>query len=463
MRRVMGIGLGLFLASVLLLPVSCGLGGGRSSKQWIPPPPPVSVGKAFLGPLVGATVEIYEVEANGVFTLQFTETTSDATELRDAGSFPSHATELTRTSLYLFKVTGGVDVDADYDTVRDPVPTPNQGSIHALVTGEQVKAGTFWVTALTEVAYRGVRYMMLAGYPPEQIGEAFDEFAPLLIAEDATGDGVVDREDLHQWASYDDLDRLRKDVTYYEDLVDAIRANDEDEIQRYAPHLADASVAFLDELDPRHLVVEGTYAYVAEDELGLAIVDVSDPAFPEVVSILDTPGDAEGVAVLGTLAYIADDTGLQIVDITDPTNPVLRGRTTEDFDVARAVTASGTHAFVAARANGLFIMDVTDPDAPYVVWERHEDEWLDQVFLQGDLLYVAAGWGIFILDVTNPSDPVYVGDYEVEGDADVVIVEGGLAYVGASDEQGLLILDVSNPGDPQYVASVESPGDVEGL
>ncbi len=47
-------------------------------------------------------------------------------------------------------------------------------------------------------------------------------------------------------------------------------------------------------------------AYVADTSSGLQVIDVSDPANPAVLGFLDTRGGAAGVAVSGTVAYVAD-------------------------------------------------------------------------------------------------------------------------------------------------------------
>jgi hypothetical protein len=41
----------------------------------------------------------------------------------------------------------------------------------------------------------------------------------------------------------------------------------------------------------------------------LRILDISDPATPDEVGFYDTPGDAQGVATAGDLAYVADTNG----------------------------------------------------------------------------------------------------------------------------------------------------------
>ena len=52
--------------------------------------------------------------------------------------------------------------------------------------------------------------------------------------------------------------------------------------------------------------VNGNFAYVAAGAAGLVVVDVADPATPQIVASFDTPGNANDVRVVGTRAYVAD-------------------------------------------------------------------------------------------------------------------------------------------------------------
>ena len=54
------------------------------------------------------------------------------------------------------------------------------------------------------------------------------------------------------------------------------------------------------------LALAGNYAYVADGEGGLRIIDIANPAAPAEVGFYDTPGSARGVAVAGDTIYVAD-------------------------------------------------------------------------------------------------------------------------------------------------------------
>ena len=54
------------------------------------------------------------------------------------------------------------------------------------------------------------------------------------------------------------------------------------------------------------VAISGSYAYVADGDWGLQIIDVSNPASPTLVGTYDTPGYASDVAISGSYAYVAD-------------------------------------------------------------------------------------------------------------------------------------------------------------
>jgi hypothetical protein len=115
--------------------------------------------------------------------------------------------------------------------------------------------------------------------------------------------------------------------------------------------------------------VVGNYAYVTDADYasddypsgprGLEVIDVSNPANCVRVGGYATSGRANGVAVSGNYAYVADyDAGLQVIDVSNPTNCVrVGGYDTSGFAVGVAV--SGNYAYVADGT--LQVIDVAQP------------------------------------------------------------------------------------------------------
>lgn len=105
----------------------------------------------------------------------------------------------------------------------------------------------------------------------------------------------------------------------------------------------------------RQLYVVDNYAYIADGRAGLIIIDVSDIGNPMIVGGYDTPDYANGVFVYGTNAYIADgDGGLQVVDVSDPSDPDYYGSL--EISYANGVYVRADTVYVADRDMGLVIV-----------------------------------------------------------------------------------------------------------
>jgi hypothetical protein len=206
------------------------------------------------------------------------------------------------------------------------------------------------------------------------------------------------------------------------------------------------------------VAVQGDYAYVAVG-LRLVVLDVSDPATPtEIGSTPPFPEFVEGVAVSGTLAYVADGmTGLRVVDISEPTDPVEVG-VYDTPGYAEGVVVSGTHAYVADGHYGLRIVDVSDPVHPSEVAYAYPLHYVFDVALDGQYAYLAAaGAGLLVVDVSDPANPVETGTHDTPGYAYGVDVAGGIAYVGDGWE-GLRVVVVSDPAHPAEAGFDNTPG-----
>ncbi|MHB1037644.1 MAG: Ig-like domain-containing protein [Pirellulales bacterium] len=207
----------------------------------------------------------------------------------------------------------------------------------------------------------------------------------------------------------------------------------------------------------RGVAVSGTLAYVADTAGGLQIIDASDPAKPVPLSGCDTRG-AWGVAISGPRAYVADGVwGLVIIDVSNPAAPAQLG-TYDTTGYAQGVAISGTLAYVADETAGLQIIDVSDPSAPLRVGGFDTNGYACGVAVSGTRAYVADGsLGLVIIDVSNPAIPVRLGGYDTSGYARGVAVSGMFAYV-ADDVGGLEIIDVSNPTAPARSGRYDTGG-----
>jgi formylglycine-generating enzyme required for sulfatase activity len=119
----------------------------------------------------------------------------------------------------------------------------------------------------------------------------------------------------------------------------------------------------------KSIAVKDGYAYVADDELGVAVVDVRVRVLGivRVVASADTPGFARGIAVSGDYAYVADGTnGLVVMAIQGGQTPAIVGQLPLS-GFARAIEFRDGKVFVAAQDGGLSIVDVGDPTHPVLL------------------------------------------------------------------------------------------------
>lgn len=107
--------------------------------------------------------------------------------------------------------------------------------------------------------------------------------------------------------------------------------------------------------------LQGGYAYIADGDCGLRIIDVSNPASPFEVGFWETPGEARGVWVWGSYAYVANgEAGLRVIDVSDPANPLPVGfYDTPGYGCG--VYARGNYAYIADGGCGLQIYQFYGP------------------------------------------------------------------------------------------------------
>jgi formylglycine-generating enzyme required for sulfatase activity/chitodextrinase len=114
------------------------------------------------------------------------------------------------------------------------------------------------------------------------------------------------------------------------------------------------------------IAVADGFAYVADDELGLTVLDVRTRILGavRVVANTDTDGNAKGIAVANGYAYIADGKdGVVIMAIHGGDAPVLKGRLALPGD-CRAIEVHGRYAFLSASDAGIHIVDISNPALP---------------------------------------------------------------------------------------------------
>jgi hypothetical protein len=207
----------------------------------------------------------------------------------------------------------------------------------------------------------------------------------------------------------------------------------------------------------RSVIVEGSLAYVASDEFGVAVVDVSNPNDVVPIGAPTLPFEGDRLAKSGsTVVVTSREGGLHVVDVSDPARPVTRGAL--NGIVAEDVALRNGYAYVRVEVPGnpshvdLAVVDLRVPSAPSIVKQIYLPGG-DEVEVVGTRLYVTTGSQLRVFDIGSPANPVARGSVTISGGARDLAVSGTWAYVG--NNTSLAAVDAANPSSP-YVAGTLS-------
>lgn len=185
----------------------------------------------------------------------------------------------------------------------------------------------------------------------------------------------------------------------------------------------------LDELEApgqiRKVSAHGNRAALSLTDGRLAVVDVSDPFDMVLGQVLDfgNPNPLPVTACDGFAVAVYDDLGLWIMDWTDPTDVRVVGSHIPPYQL-ESVVVQDDLAFVAASDYGLLIYDISDRTSPTIVgsWEIDDDRepLVLSVFVDGDIALL--NWGFWawwdynfyymthVLDVSDVAAPVHTAE-----------------------------------------------------
>jgi hypothetical protein len=121
--------------------------------------------------------------------------------------------------------------------------------------------------------------------------------------------------------------------------------------------------------NPKSIAIQFRYGFVVDEE-GLKVIDVTEPPRAQLVQGASIPlRHAHDVYVARTYAYVANgEEGIAIVDVESPEQPRLDqtfnadGQLNDVHQVKIAMTNASLFAYVADGRNGLRILQLTSPE-----------------------------------------------------------------------------------------------------
>ena len=227
----------------------------------------------------------------------------------------------------------------------------------------------------------------------------------------------------------------------------------------------------------REYAIIGDFSMLIENSLigSVTIVDVTDPADPEIVSVIS---DVLGfdVKVWNNYLYISNGAFFDevspslIYDISDPANPVEVG----EFPNAHNVTIDENGYMYLQNENinnGLFIYDLNQsPTNPVNIWVDSEPRPGHDATIIGNRLYdYHYDLGTIIYDISNPAEPLFlsrIDQLDIEHHCGSATEDNRILVI--SDETKLLnadgvdlsIWDVSDPTTPTLLTTISNDASV---
>lgn len=205
------------------------------------------------------------------------------------------------------------------------------------------------------------------------------------------------------------------------------------------------------------IYVEGDYAYVAIEDSGFCILNITDINNLFIVSVTGVNTNVYGIFYNDFQVYLATaDSGMIIYDVSDPQIPGRLGKC-DSFHtswVTQSVYVQGNYAYVAASYDGFSIIDISNPTDPQVVYNYDvQDFWAYDVKVSGCWVYLSfstydSGSGLLTFQVpVNPAETKQIEEANTNYSARRLDIGGGYAYL-ACRIGGLNIIDISNPTLP---------------
>ncbi len=204
------------------------------------------------------------------------------------------------------------------------------------------------------------------------------------------------------------------------------------------------------------IFVAGTTIYLAMGNLSLHIVDASNPQ--QIVELGSYGAYAQSVFVSGTVAYLGTgSSGLLLLNIGTPASPTLMASTTV---TAEHVVVAGSIAYVTGYDSQLHLINVSQPSAPIEIGAYDAGAAISDLSVVNDRAYLVLGTGeLLALNISGAPTVTTLGRYRPWPlSVSKLEVSGSMAYV--IDSGALAVMDIHDPLTPTRVGAYDQLHDV---
>ncbi len=200
------------------------------------------------------------------------------------------------------------------------------------------------------------------------------------------------------------------------------------------------------------IAFNGSYAYIAQDDGIIKIVDFRDKEKPFVKGTIDTFGKISKLFVYnGFLYFIRKDFGLSVYDVSIPDIPISRG-TQVVLGEANSLFVKNNYAYITSVNANLTIIDISDISKLPIVGTYNSGINFYDVYVNENYAYVPQGsTGVQVLNVSELPSPTHITNIFSRKFAKQVIVNG--YYTWVNDDNSLQAFYSREPKDQLYAGS----------
>ncbi|OGC95999.1 MAG: hypothetical protein A2W25_09660 [candidate division Zixibacteria bacterium RBG_16_53_22] len=203
------------------------------------------------------------------------------------------------------------------------------------------------------------------------------------------------------------------------------------------------------------LCVSESLVYLAQQQLGLWIVDVANPASPRVAGVCDSAHFCHDVVTAADRAYTASCYRVCSIDIQDAANPQRDWFENRALEL-RNIRMGASKIFVISHllsdySYTVTMYDIASSDHPALLTVFDEPYDIYDVAAHGDTVYMVCGDSCLrVMDVTDGLNPRLIGSCGIWSGGWKIALMGSVALITSGTR--VQIIDISNPAMPSRIA-----------
>lgn len=227
----------------------------------------------------------------------------------------------------------------------------------------------------------------------------------------------------------------------------------------------------------KDIYVFENYAYIAFDNKGIGIIDISNHSSPFKTGFYHSPQcKVEKIILQENYLYALICSDLKIVDISDSSLPKEIGNYSFEKEITLADMAlKNNYAYVAINnekeESKIEIVDITNPVSPVKISSYDPDEniiygTINNISVDGQYAYITTygnnnknAW-LETINISNLSSLKKTGEFKLSrsfNPIQEIKISGKYLYI-AHGSTGLRVIDVSNSLSPQEIAQFNNGG-----